>query len=714
MHILKDDFVATYKDKSVPFGPLGYITYKRTYARLVENEGRTEEWYETCKRVINGNFELELSRLNELGLASEDEHVRLRAEAEIAYDHMFHLRWLPPGRGLWCSGSDVAKRNGATLTNCYFVEVRPKHGKVSYPFVFAMDMLMLGAGVGFGVAQEHIDTIPCVSNRVDLYVVCDENHRDFQFLHTQNKEGGWWDVTHQRIRVKDSREGWTYALKKVIDAAFLSKRGSTKTLVIDVSDVRASGEFIKGFGGKSSGPAPLVELLRSINLILNRHAGTWLSDVACTDMMCNIGRCVVSGNVRRSAMIAVGDGGSKKFIGMKNPRTQCCDDLNDPCWTALEMEDHNEAINHHRWASNNSILVDEGFDAEKLAKSIWTKGEPGFLNLELVRSYGRLGDGPMDDRDAKASGTNPCGEISLESYEPCNLAEIFPSNCRDFEEIKQVAIIAYRYAKRVTLSDYPWPESQEVVERNRRIGVSISGIQDWVLESDCNRKWSPVVVLNSLYTFIKDEDIAFSRRLQINESIKLTTVKPSGTISLLAGVSPGIHYPYAEYYIRRIQFQEDDPLLTYLQACGVTITKAVQTPKAMVAHFPIKAKMAGKPGFRSAADVSAREQLEFQHLVQTWWADNQVSCTVSFSESDEAELVDLVREYSRKLKSTSFLPYTPSLKEHYPDLPYEPISKEQYEEMRMAIHHWPDRFVDGDELELLSNEECVGGVCPIK
>lgn len=715
-----DEFLAPYKTREVPFGPLGYVTYKRTYARFIEAENRTEEWWETCARVLAGNFLLEWSHLGDKGVEEFDTDAErefeinrqwenLQAEAQQAYDDMFHLRWLPPGRGLWCSGVPVSETNGATLTNCWYVNVEPKHGKVSYPFVFAMDMLMLGGGVGFGVSEAHIRQIPAVCNPVDLFVVCREDHRDYQFLDAQKIP---YDRTHQYIVIKDSREGWTYGLKKTINAAFLSKRGTRKSIVIDVSEVRASGERIKGFGGKSSGPAPLVELLRGVNRVLNGRVGNQLTDVDCVDLMTMIGRCVVSGNVRRSAMIAVGDGGSQDFINMKNPQAD------------EEGEYHNWAIQHHRWASNNSVLVDASFDPKALAESIWVKGEPGWFNLDLVQNYGRLIDGRQDGVDGHATGTNPCGEISLETYEPCNLAEIFPSNCEDFDALKRVAITAYRYAKRVTLSPYEWPESKEVVERNRRVGVSISGIQDWVLQLKnqlhpdyplADVSTALATQLDTLYNLIKVEDGKYSASLGINRSIKLTTVKPSGTISLLAGVSPGIHYPYASHYIRRIQFQDTDPLVDYLRGCGFTVRKAATTPHAVVVEFPVKVSTADLVGFKSAGDVSAAEQLEMQRLLQTYWADNSVSCTISFQESDREVLPNLVAEYSLSLKSTSFLPYTPQIKEHYPDLPYEPITEETYQEMMSQVKAWPSRLQqDAKGLEILDIDECAGGACPIR
>lgn len=717
MQLLSDKFIQKYTNQQPPFGPLGYITYKRTYARRIEGENRTEEWFETCRRVIESNFQLEI-RYGSL----KDNPTRVAAlqlDAEQAYDDMFNLRWLPAGRSLWIAG--VEGEDGSPLNNCWYVSVKPSHGKVSYPFEFAMNQLMLGGGVGFGVSQEHISKIPEVKNHVELTIVCREDHKDYQFF--KESIGKIPLETHQYVKLHDSREGWVYGIRKVINTSFLSKSSNQKRLVIDISDIRPSGTNIRGFGGVASGPYPLIELFSGINQILNRNVGRKLSSIDCTDIMTMIGRCVVSGNVRRSAMIAVGDSTDLPFTNMKNPIK---DDEKDLAKYGIDehytVDTHNHHTHHNRWASNNSLIVDGDFSANSLADSVWVRGEPGFLNLNMVQNYGRLIDGVHEGIDGEAVGTNPCGEQSLEDFEACNLVEVFPTKCQDFDEVKRVMVTAYRFAKRVTLKLPEWPESREVMKKNRRLGVSISGIQDWYLKllsesgehgvSDFRGlMWG---YFDVLYRMVKEEDARFSARLGINESIKLTTVKPSGTISLLAGVSNGIHYPFAGCYIRRIQFTDNDALVQRLRSYGFRVTKAIQTPGAVVVQFPIKHSGVGLPGFRTAGEVSAREQLEHQHVVQAYWSDNQVSCTVSLQESDREGLEELIDEYAGKLKSTSFLPYTPAIKEQYPDLPFEPITEEIYNEMMAEITQWPnglDVDLGGSEIEL---NECEGGVCPVR
>lgn len=711
-------FLNEYQEKEVPFGPLGYITFKRTYAREITNEGRKEEWFETCARVISGNFLLEAQRYNTLsddGMGYYNELERLQSEAKQAYDDMFHLRWTPAGRGLWVSGTETGLKHGASLTNCYYVDVCPYEDDVTVPFCFAMDMLMLGAGVGFGVYSENTGKIPKVANHVDLFIVCDKDHPDFKDMEVHEADSFKLYDSHNYRQIQDSREGWVYGLKKVIESHFLSKRGSKKAVVVDVSAVRPSGSRINGFGGTASGPTPLVELLRYVNSLLNRSVGSNLTGVDCTDIMCAIGRCVVAGNVRRSAMIALGDFDDAEFVNMKNPDG------------SLEKDD---LITRHRWASNNSVLFDPSMDINSFSNSVFVKGEPGWLNMDLTRNYGRLND-LINYSDLKVRGTNPCGEISLESFEPCNLVEVFPFNCEDYEELERVTLTAYRYAKRVTMSNYAWEQTREVVERNRRIGVSLSGIQDWLLKvyqekrerfnghTSCleDAELTILGMMDRLYKKLKEEDKEFSRRLQIPESIKLTTVKPSGTVSKLPGLSPGIHYHTSAYMIRRIQFQKNNPMVQYLKDLGFTVRDAATTPNAVVVEFPTKAPTAEMEGFRSGCEVSAKEQLEFQYQVQSCWADNQVSCTISLQESDRSLLPSLVEEYGPLLKSTSFLPYSPDLKTHYVDLPEEPITQEQYEALMSKIVSWPCR-IENDLYEqdenIENSSDCIGGSCPVR
>ncbi|MBQ5548041.1 MAG: ribonucleoside-triphosphate reductase, adenosylcobalamin-dependent, partial [Prevotella sp.] len=633
------------------WGPLGWVTYKRTYARFLEDKGRTEEWPETVKRVVEGNINLD-PRLK--GDPAPSVAQELTEEAQNLFKLIYGLAATPSGRNLWVSGIPYQEAHGDALNNCWFIAIRPqKYGDsrivpgyldskdeiaVSMPWAFMFDELMKGGGVGFSVTCDNVSKIPQVKHKVDLACVIDETNASAEecrsvgaldraeTFKTHQCDGYW------TYRVEDSREGWVQALAAVIDSHF--KDGDWHRIMLDMTDVRPRGARIHGFGGTASGAAPLVEMLYDVNQILNQRAGESLSSVDCTDISNLIGKAVVAGNVRRSAELALGDWDDDGFRTMKQDM---------------------EKLSHHRWASNNSVVVDgQPEQYEQVAHEVIVNGEPGVVDLNLSRHYGRLVDGFNADADPNAEGTNPCGEITLENGEPCNLFEIFPSIAEEQGwHMSQVINLAVRYAKRVTFGSYDWEVSRNAITRNRRLGVSLSGIQDWFLSrfgQRCVTGWEeedgkrqPVYdmeiarVLDSMYRQAVAADEEYSAQLGCEPSIKLTTVKPSGTVAKLAGVSEGMHFQWAGHYIQRIRFQDNDPLLEALKACGYHMEPDVYTKHTMVVEFPVEASHWQSDSFASAGTVSAEEQLATQAFLQKYWSDNAVSCTVTFQKKEEAE-----------------------------------------------------------------------------
>lgn len=399
---------------------------------------------------------------------------------------------------------------GYLTGNCWFIDVTPRAyeegeaTKPSYPFCFAMDRLMAGGGVGFGVTLESVIAFPPVSNPVSLHVVCDPHHANYRELDADQIP----QSTHTTVRVEDSREGWVDALRVLIDAHFKAKR--QRHLVVDVSDVRPAGADIKGFGGTSAGPGPLVQLLRAANGVLNDRVGVNLTPVDCTDLMNMVGRAVVAGNVRRSAEIALGSANDLGFISMKQDQGK---------------------LMSHRWASNNSIVIDGAFeDFERIASAIAANGEPGIFNLELARTRLRLCDDASDERNLTVGGVNPCAEIVLDGAgESCNLAEIFPAVIeREGLDMERILRLALRYTKRVTCARYSWAASADIVARNRRVGVSLSGVRDWMLARGARELEDLAGELDAWYGIVRDEDAKYSEALGIPTSVAVTTVKPSG------------------------------------------------------------------------------------------------------------------------------------------------------------------------------------------
>ena len=727
------------QDVTPHWGELGWVTYKRTYARWLPEKNRSENWDETVKRVIEGNINLD-PRLKDS--PSNEVVDELTNEAKDLFKLVYGLGATPSGRNLWVSGTDYQKRNGDSLNNCWFIAIRPqkygdshivpdylgqKQKAVSMPFSFLFDQLMKGGGVGFSVVQDNIKKIPAVDNKIDLTIVIDKksaSYADSVKLGATDKaewakqNEGKSDYIYYNL--PDTREGWVLANARLIDMHFNQTNSENKTkLVLDISRIRPYGAKIHGFGGTASGPMPLVEMLFDINNIINNRVNSNLTSVDCTDICNLIGKTVVAGNVRRSAELALGTSTDQDFITMKQDK---------------------DKLYHHRWASNNSVAIDSNFNEyEPIANGIRENGEPGIVNLDLSRNYGRIIDGYQKDIDGDVEGTNPCGEISLGNGEPCNLFEVFPYIAEQENwDLKDVFRLATRFAKRVTFSDYDWEISRNIIYKNRRIGVSMSGIQDWLLNDLGHRVvtgfedatdeetgakvkkpiYDPqgIKMVTAAYQAVIDADKEYSKTLNCNESIKHTTVKPSGTVAKLAGASEGMHFHYAGYLIQRIRFQASDPLLKALDACGYYSEPDIYSPNTTCVEFPLRAAHADSKNFASAGTVSIEEQFATQAFLQTYWSDNAVSCTVTFQSDEGDKITSLFKQYRHVIKSTSLLPYYGgSLKQ----APKEPIDKKKYEERKAQIigdvaQVFAEQNDDQKDLELVDQTDCESGACPVK
>ncbi len=738
---LDDKFIEDVKATVKPhWGELGWVTYKRTYARWIPELGRTENWSETVKRVVEGNINLD-PRLKDDSL-TDKQYQGLIKEAQELYKLVYGLAATPSGRNLWISGTEYQDRNGDALNNCWFIAIRPqKYGDshivpsylakdqvaVSMPFSFMFDQLMKGGGVGFSVVPDNMKKMPVVDKKVNLTVLISKSSASYDDSIAAGaidredylKDHDIADVRFYKL--PDTREGWVIANANMIDAHFKSTNvDDYDDVVLDITDIRAKGAKIKGFGGTASGPVPLIEMFYDINDVLNGAVGKQLTSVDGTDMGNLIGKTVVAGNVRRSAELALGGATDNDFITMKQDQKK---------------------LYHHRWASNNSVSVDSKFNEyQPIADSIVHNGEPGIVNLELSRNYGRIADGYQPGIDDAVEGTNPCGEISLSNGEPCNLFELFPVIAeKQGWSLDEAFGLAARYTKRVTFSSYDWEVSRKAIAKNRRIGVSMSGIQDWILNTFGNRVvtgfedakdekgvaykkpiYDPRIVkeFDSLYHSVVKADEDYSNELHCNTSIKHTTVKPSGTVAKLAGVSEGMHFHYAGYLIQRIRFQDSDPLLPALKACGYKIEPDVYTKHTMCVEFPVKAVNADNPNFASAGNVSIAEQFATQAFLQTYWSDNAVSCTVTFQPDEADEIAPLMYQYRHITKSTSLLPYSGG---EFKQAPKEPINKKIYSERESMISGNVAKVFaemndnhDKKGIELVDQSDCESGACPIK
>ncbi len=645
---LSDDFIAQYQGRQPKWGPLGYVTYKRTYARVLpDGNGQTEEYWQTVKRVVEGCYTIQLNHCKSLKLPWDPQ--KAQRSAREMYRLMWEFKFLPPGRGLWMMGTDyIWERGSAALNNCAFVSTQELAVDFAEPFCFLMDMSMLGVGVAFDTKGAGSVTIQKP-----------ERKRDEAFV------------------VDDSKEGWCSLARCILESYTGLRPRPGK---IDYSRIRPLGSPIKSFGGIAPGPAPLKECVRNMDTILKARIGKPLTSTDITDLMNVVGKCVVSGGVRRTAEMALGAPDDEEYLKLKDP------------------DAGGEKLTAWRWASNNSILAEVGQDYAGVGEQTAKNGEPGYFWLDNARAYGRMQDG-ANWADNKVLGTNPCGEQSLESFEICNLVETFPSLHESFDEYERTLKFAYLYAKTVTLLPTHNERTNAIMLRNRRIGLSQSGI----IESfERHGRHTHFEWCNKGYEYIAHLDKVYAQWLCIPESIKKTSVKPSGTVSLLPGVTPGIHYPHAQYYMRTIRIDKTSPLVEPIQRAGYRIEESVYGDNTLVVYFPVE----DKHFERGKRDVSVWEQVENVAQMQFYWADNQVSATVTFSAEEARDIPRILDLYDARLKSITFLP----LQDHnYPQAPYQEIPGEAYFQAVSKLKPLDFRQINTDEVQDMycDSETCI-------
>ena len=648
---ISDNFIEGYKRTRPPFGfnGLGELVYMRTYSRLKE-DGKNEMWWETVRRVVEGTYNMQKKHIERYDLGWNA--WQAQRSAQEMFDRIFNMKFLPPGRGLWSMGTSLTEEKGlyAALNNCAFVSTKHLKDDLSKPFTFLMDASMVGVGVGFDTegAESFVVKGPKPDRPVETY------------------------------QIPDTREGWVESVARLLDSYFVS----TSEVKFDYTQVRKAGEPIKGFGGVSSGHEPLKEVHKQIRKTLNKNLGEPITVTTIVDIMNLIGKCVVAGNVRRTAEIVFGDPNSEEYLNLKN----------------YKKNPYRETFG---WTSNNSIFAKLGMDYSEAASRINDNGEPGFAWLENMRGYSRMKNG-MDNKDHRVMGGNPCLEQSLESYELCCLVETFPNNHEDLDDYLKTLKYAYLYAKTVTLGKTHWPETNRVMMRNRRIGTSVSGIAQFITDRGLSelREW-----LEEGYDTIRDYDTQYSEWLAVPLSIKTTSVKPSGTVSLLAGATPGLHYPESRFYIRRMRLSINSPLIKPLEKAGYTIEPAFGSEDStVVVEIPVDVG----EGIRTINEVPMWEQMSLAAFMQKYWADNQVCCTVTFDpETEGDQIVSALNYFQYQLKGISFLPKIE--KGAYRQMPYQEITEKEYNKRVGELKFLSFRQVKGNEAvvdKFCNNDTC--------
>jgi ribonucleoside-triphosphate reductase len=632
---LSIDFLAPYYKKGDPFESL---LARSTYLTKYSRDGET--WTDTIRRVVEGNCNMAPG----VGLQ----------EAEM----LFHLFWtgqsLPAGRGLWTGGIDGIPAD--SRFNCWGTVLRSIDD-----WCWTANQLMLGGGVGVSLLE--IDKLLVVaSTPAKMAIYCGDSHPNVGEV----KPEGPLYLNGQTpvFMVPDSREGWVEALRVVLAAAW-----SGRNQVVDVSEVRARGERLKRFGGVACGPGPLATMLRRVWEIVQGARGRKLTSVECLDITNHIGFCIKSGNIRRSALIILGDPGDQAFRNAKKDTA---------------------AVMSHRHTSNNSIAFQtwediSAFDWKAMVDDLTDRGEPGLINLPLIR-----------ETDPGAVAINPCGEVPLHNRESCNLASVYPSKFQRGTDPVTVFRLATRYALRQRLVEMTDPETNAIQRKNMRIGLGLGGI--------CDFDWT-VDQLAAWYREVRKEADVYADYLKVSRPLATTTVKPDGTTALLHGNSPGIHAPFAPYYIRRTRIAQNDDLAQAMMEAGVPYEQDQydSTGQTLVFEFPMQAAHARE----TVQTQTVRKQFVRQAAVQKHWADNSVSCTISFDKNTEQEeLACCLKEFVPSLKSTSCM----ATAHGYAQPPYEAVTQDEFVERYNRINHQHPLTRNGD----VQVESCESGICPVR
>jgi adenosylcobalamin-dependent ribonucleoside-triphosphate reductase len=522
-----------------------------------------------------------------------------------------------------------------------------------------MDALMLGSGVGVNLQREFVYKLPPVKEVYKAPIRSDVAGSDFI--------------------VPDTREGWVELLRRTLESAFTdAKDGFTYSTQL----VRGKGTSIKGFGGVASGPEDLCEGIANIASVLYNRAGKHLRPIDCLDIICIIGSIVVAGNVRRSAIIAIGDHDDIQYL-----RAKRWDLGNIPNWRAM---------------SNNSVVCN---DIALLPTEFWEgyngNGEPyGLINLRLSRACGRLGE--TQYKDKKIRGYNPCAEQGLEDYETCCLSELFLPNIESAEELFDIASLLYRVNKHSLTLPCHLKETESIVHKNMRMGIGVTG---YLQATEEQRSW-----LSDCYTRLREFDKEYSAAHGWPTSIKLTTTKPSGTLSLLPGVTSGVHPAFSKFTKRRIRFASNSSIVNTVRAAGYPVEYQRKFDgstdfNTVVAEFPLRYP----EGTTTADEISAVGQLEQVKRLQTEWSDNAVSCTVYYKREELPAIQEyLAKNYNKTFKSLSFL----LANEHgFDQAPLEAIDEETYNELVSSSKIITEI---NEEITFDADSECATGSCPVR
>lgn len=693
-HLLSEEFLSTYRNMKNPLSPIGEFVYLRTYSRYLEEKKRRETWFETVLRTTEYNIALGIEHKKKMGKnINIDEE---RQEAEQLFDHLFNLRTFTSGRTLYMGGTEVVKNYPLSNYNCAFTDI----GKFS-DLVDVFYLLMVGSGVGIRITKELTDKLPRV-RKVTL-----ESRYDGSVRPNTSKEAmedtrcilDKKDNSIAVILVGDSKEGWCDALDSFFKLLSFEEYRDVERIIIDYSYVRPEGERLKKFGGRASGHKSIKRMFEKINRVINNRQNGILQTIDVLDIATIISENVVSGGVRRSAMMVICDEDDNEVIEAKRNIYKVVNGE----WIA------DEEIAHRRM-SNNSILYHHRPSLDRIKEiidSIKINGEPGFINgAEALR------------RKPSFKGCNPCGEILLQSKQCCNLTTnnlmgFVKGQVLDEEGLIETLKLSVRVAIRMTLVNVELPEWNKVMQEDRIVGVSLTGMMDMVNKTGMSDEDLAALLLR-LREEVRREGNRYCKELTIQPPKLMTTIKPEGSLSTLPCVSSGIHFAHSNYYIRRIRISVTDPLYKMIETQGSYPIynengQSDEECSVKVIEFPVKA-----PEGRTKYDVGAIEQLELYKMSMKNWSDHNSSITVHVREHEWEDVTQWLYDNFDYVVGITFLPL---MEETYPLLPYECTTKEDYEERIRRIkpidYELLARYDDDNQHDII-DQECENGACPVR
>ena len=682
--ILADEFISNYKHRTSPMDQLGNFVYYRTYSRWISEEKRREYWWETVRRAVEYNCSIVPTS---------------KEEAEKLYRNIYELKQFLSGRTFWVGSTDVSKYYPMSNYNCSFQVI---DNFSAFRDIFYL--LMVGSGVGIRILRSDVDRLPKLRTDTELI------HEFYTPVAAdQRQENTSLEFTHQdavKITIGDSKEGWVQSLDFYLKLLFSNEYRKIKTIVLNYDNVRPKGEKLRTFGGTASGHQSMKNMFLKIDKVIKKAATLGnierikLRPIDCLDIANIIGENVVVGGVRRTAEIILLDQDDKEAIQAKSDLYK----KNDENWVI----DKDIA---HRQMSNNSIYYRNKPSREQLhwhIQQMRYSGEPGWVNEEAGAK-----------RRPNFNGVNPCAEILLDSKGLCNLTTVntmafVTSNGElDKEGLVEAQRLSARAGYRMTCTELEIAEWNEVQQRDKLLGCSITGWQDMVNATQMTKEQQKELLI-LLRKTARDAACEYAKELGQKEPLLVTTVKPEGTLSLLPVVSSGVHFSHSPYFIRRVRISSDDPLTKVCEELGYPVLPEVgqdrETCVTKVVEFPVKV-----PEGKTKHEVSAIEQLEIYKMFMEYYTDHNCSITVHVREHEWSEVEQWVWDNWDEVVALTFLSFDDNF---YELLPFETIDKKEYNKRLLEMKPFIPSLISKYEREEVEhdvgNDGCENGVCPVR